>query len=148
MALCIGGALIFPLSLAVGRLFGAPGVSKGNPLNRLGLEVTFPLFAGLIIAFGLLPWSENFALAALAIVIGARYFAFATLYRDRVYWLLGAVLFLIGTGFAIQGDLLPIHVTLAVGSAELLFAALLFTRWNATLARPSAGVDQTAGLRA
>ena len=136
------------MSLVIERLARAPRVSKDNGLHKLGLEATFPLFAGLLIAFGLLPWSANFAFAALAIVIGARYFAFATLYRERVYWLLGSAIFLIGTGFAVQADALPVHVTLVVGSAELLFGAWLFTRWNAAAARTSSSVDQTAGLRA
>ena len=64
-------------------------------------------------------------------MVGARYFAFATLYRERLYWLLGALLFAIGTGFAIKEGALPFHITLAVGAAELILAAWLFTRWNA-----------------
>ncbi|MBL8650073.1 MAG: hypothetical protein JNL35_06675 [Sphingopyxis sp.] len=142
-ALFIGGMLIVPLAMLIARLFRAPKVSKGNPLNPLGFELTFPLFAGLFIAYGLLRLSPDLidlAFAAFATIIGARYFGFATLYRERFYWLLGMALFLIGIGFAASGFLaadgarLPIHVTLAVGSAELLFAALLFTRWNAAAA--------------
>jgi hypothetical protein len=38
----------------------------------------------------------------------------------------------------VQADALPAHVTLVVGSAELLFGALLFTRWNAAAARAAA----------
>ena len=135
IALAIGGMLIVPLSLLVARLHGAPSVPKGNPLNRLGFELTIPLFAGLLIAFGLLQISETFAFSAFATIVGARYFSFATLYRDRLYWLFGGSLFLIGTGFAVRADVVPVHVTLAVGVTELLFAALLFTRWNATLPR-------------
>nr|WP_083733954.1 hypothetical protein [Sphingopyxis sp. KK2] len=134
LVLLVAGMLIFPLSLLVARLFRAPRVSQGNALNKLAIEATIPLFAGLLIAFVLAPRSPEFAFAALAIVIGARYFAFATLYRERVYWLLGGALFLIGTGFAVQAGALPVHVTLAVGAAELLFGALLFTRWNAAAA--------------
>lgn len=134
VAIFIGGMLIFPLALLIARAFRAPKVSKGNPLSLLGFEATFPLFAGLLIAFGLLPASETFAFAALAIVVGARYFVFATLYRDRLYWALGGAIFLIGTGFAIQAEALPVHITLAVGSVELLFGAWLFTRWNAATA--------------
>lgn len=129
-ALFVGGMLIFPSSFAIARAFRAPKPTKGNPLNALGFEVTVPLFAGLLIAFALLPFSETFGFAALAVVVGARYFAFATLYRERLYWLLGALLFAIGTGFAIKDGALPFHITLAVGATELVFAAWLFTRWN------------------
>ncbi|WP_260582709.1 DUF7010 family protein [Sphingopyxis sp. PET50] len=139
----IGGMLIFPLSLLIARAFRAPRAAKDNPLPTLGFEATFPLFAGLLIAFGLLPFSEPFAFAALAIVVGARYLVFATLYRERLYWLLGGAIFLIGTGFAIRGDILPVHVTLVVGSVELIVGAWLFTRWNAARGDP-----QTAGVRA
>lgn len=124
-----------PLALLIARLFHAPRVSKGNPLTLLGFEAVLPLFAGLLIAWGVIPVSETFAFAALALVIGARYLSFATMYGERLFWALGAVLFAIGTGFAVKADLLPFHVTLIVGSAELLFAALLFTRWNASVAR-------------
>ena len=143
VAICIGGMLIFPLSLLIVRAFRAPRVSKGNPLSILGFEATLPLFAGLLIAFGLLQVSEPFAFAALAIVIGARYFAFATLYGERLYWALGGALFLVGTAFAIKGDILPVHVTLAVGSIELILAGWLFTRWNATQS-----ARETTGLAA
>lgn len=134
-----------PLALLIARLFRAPKVSRGNPLTLLGFEAILPLFAGLLIAWGLIPLSPDFAFAALALVIGARYLSFATMYGDRLYWALGAVLFAIGTGFAIRADLVPFHVTLAVGSAELLFAALIFTRWNASVARTSAGAGR-AGI--
>lgn len=130
-ALVIGGMLIVPLAFAIARAFRAPKVTRGNPLNALGFETTVPLFAGLLIAFALLRFSETFGFAALAVVVGARYFAFATLYRERLYWLLGALLFAIGTGFAIKEGALPFHITLAVGAAELILAAWLFTRWNA-----------------
>ena len=132
VAIFVGGVLIFPLSLLIARLFRAPSAAKENPLKMLGFETSFPLFAGLLIAFGLLPISEPFAFAALALAVGARYFAFATLYDDRFYWILGGAIFLIGTAFAIKSDLIPVHVTLVIGSIELIFGAWLFTRWNAT----------------
>ena len=132
VAIFIGGMLLFPLSLLIARLFRAPRAAKENPLKLLGLEVSFPLFAGLLIAFGLLPISEPFAFAALALVVGTRYFAFATLYDERLYWLLGGAIFLVATAFAIKSDLVPVHVTLVVGSIELILGAWLFTRWNAT----------------
>jgi hypothetical protein len=138
LVLLVAGMLIFPLSLLVARLFRAPPVSKDNALKKLAIEATFPLFAGLLIALILAPHDHQLALAVVAIVIGARYFAFATLYRERIYWLLGGALFLIGTGFTVRADALPVHVTLVVGSVELLFGALLFTRWNASAAAPAA----------
>ncbi len=156
IALFAGGVLIFPLSLAIAKAMRAPSPTKGNPLTLLAFETTFPLFAGLFIAYGLLQLSPDLvglAFAAFATIIGARYFGFATLYRERVYWLLGMVLFLIGIGFALDAFLalnggtsrLPFHVTLAVGSAELLFSAWLFTRWNASIAQASAGAGR-AGI--
>lgn len=127
-----GGMLIFPVSALLARLlFRAQPPAKDNPLNSLGFEVTVPLFAGIFVAFALLPRDPALAFALFATIVGARYFAFATLYRDRVYWLLGTALFATGTLFAIERTLVSLNVVLCVGLIELAFAAAIFARWRA-----------------
>ena len=76
LALFTGGVLIVPgrLLLCV-ELFRAPGPSANNPLSRLGPETASPLWA---------------------VVIGARYAAFRSLYGEPLYWVLGAGIALAG----------------------------------------------------
>ena len=130
--LFLGGMLIFPVSALLARLvFRAQPTAKDNPLNALGFEVTVPLFAGIFVAFALLPRDPALAFALFATIVGARYFAFATLYGDRVYWLLGATIFATGTLFAIERTLFPLNVVLCIGLIELAFAIVIFARWRA-----------------
>lgn len=127
--LFVGGVAIFPLSvLACRLLFRAGPISKENPLNRLGFETTVPLFAGLFVTFTVLSRSAPLAFSLFATIVGARYFAFATLYRDLTYWALGATLFAAGFAFAAFGKALPLNVALCIGAIELIFSALLFAR--------------------
>jgi FtsH-binding integral membrane protein len=130
-ALFAGGMLIVPASLAIARLvFRAPQVSPGNPLGRLGLESTFVLFGGILLAYIMLHTAPKLVFPAMAITIGVRYFAFRTLYDEPTYWLLGASLAAIGAVSAMGLVTLPINLALAVGMIEIGFAALLFARWK------------------
>lgn len=127
-ALFLGGIAIFPLSLAIARVLGAKPVSKGNSLNSLGFETTVPLFAGLFVAYALIGRDPPLAFALFAAIVGARYFAFATLYRDRTYWVLGAVMMAVGYVTAVRPAILPINVAICIGVVELVFAAVLAAR--------------------
>ena len=127
--LFVGGMLIFPLSAAISRFaFQAPAVAKDNPLNRLGLESTVPLFAGLLIAYVLLPISPPQAIALLAVAVGARYFSFATLYGDRGFWLLGGAIALVGAAFSLGWIQDGLNVAMCVGIVEISFTGLLLAR--------------------
>jgi hypothetical protein len=131
-ALCVGGMLIMPTTVLIERmLIGAPKtLSRNNPLGRLGLETTFVLFAGIFIGYGLLLAAPALALPAVATTIGARYFAFRTLYDEPLYWLLGT---LIGAGGAVaMARLVPFpgNFALVIGVMEVGFSVLLFARWK------------------
>ena len=129
LALFVGGMLIVPASLAIERLvFHAPTSSRANPLERLGLESTFVLFAGILIGYALLQVAPDLAIPAVAIVIGARYFAFRTLYDEPLYWVLGTVVAAIGAFAALRPAALPGNLALIVGIVEVAFAALLLAR--------------------
>lgn len=131
LLLFVGGMAIFPLSMLIARgLFRARPVASDNPLNRLAIETTVTLFAGLFVAFLILSLSVTLAFACFAAIVGARYFTFATLYRERLYWGLGGVMFALGVGMAMNPGLLPGNVALLVGIVELAFAALLLARWR------------------
>ena len=126
--LFLAGLAIFPLSLLISRVaFRAPATSKANPFNALGFETTVPLFAGLLVAYLLLPIAAALGLALFAAIVGARYFAFATLYRERLFWALGCALFAAGYVYAARPALAG-NVALCVGVVEIAFALLLFAR--------------------
>lgn len=132
--LFFGGMLIVPASIGICRLFfGANPVAGANPLSRLGFEGTVVLFAGILICYALLKVAPDYAFPALALTIGARYFAFRTLYDEPAYWALGGLLAVIGT-LAILGSLpQALEPLFLVGAAECLFAIALLFRWRRRL---------------
>jgi hypothetical protein len=135
-ALFIGGIFIVPLALAIAKLgFRAAPVMRGNPLDRLGLESTAMLFAGIFIAYALLRAAPALVFPVMAIAIGARYFVFRTIYDEPVYWLLGGLLAALGIA-AMLGLAIPGNIALVAGAVELVFAIVLLARWR----RRSTGV--------
>ena len=126
-ALFVGGMLIMPLSVLVARgLLGTNRPMPGNPLERLALESTFFLFAGILIAYALLQVAPALVFPAMAVTIGARYFTFRTIYGDPLYWALASCI--VAAGAAAVKVVLPGNLALAVGTIELVFAAWLFAR--------------------
>ena len=127
--LFFGGMAIVPIASFIARvIFRAPKVVDENPLNRLGLESTFPLFAGLLISYALLRVDPAGVFPIMAITIGARYFSFRTIYGEVAYWPLATALVAIG-GSALLGIVSwPINVAVAAGALEMLFAVVLFVR--------------------
>ncbi len=129
--LFLGGMLIVPGSLLIARImFGADEISSDNPFQRLGLEATIVLFAGIVIAYALLRTEPELAFPALAIAIGARYFAFRTIYGEPTYWVLGGALTLIGTAAILRIVPLSFDLLLLVGGTECAFAVILLWRWR------------------
>ena len=128
IVLFVGGALIFPLSVALCKAMGRPGRhDPANPLGKLALEGTFFFLLGLPLAYGLsLDHPEWFFPAMLALVSG-RYLTFQTLYGRRMFWILGAAM--VVAAYMIFAAGAPV-VTGAVAGAliEMAFAWLAFTR--------------------
>jgi hypothetical protein len=108
---------------------------RGNPLDRLGLESTAMLFAGIFIAYALLRAAPALVFPVMAIAIGARYFVFRTIYDEPVYWLLGGLLAALGIA-AMLGLPIPGNIALVAGAVEVVFAIVLLARWR----RRSTGV--------
>lgn len=92
-ALLIGGMLIHPVGVLLGKAFGVSGAhAKGNPLGNLAMEGTIFMIMCLPIAFGLsLQYTEWF-FQGMLLIIGGRYLTFASIYGIRLYWILGAAL--------------------------------------------------------
>ena len=126
LTLLAGGALIFPLSMLLGKLLGLPdGHTTGNPLGVLAGEGTVWLVAGCVIAYGMSVLRIEWFFPTMLLVIGGRYLTFQTLYGLRIYWLLGAMLG--ATGFALALLRAPPVIGAFTGAAiELIFAVVLF----------------------
>lgn len=129
--LFFGGMLIVPGSLQIERvLLNAGRPAPGNPLERLGLESAAVLFAGILIAFVLLRTGSELAFPALAVAVGARYFAFRTIYGDVAYWALGAALVMVGMLSLLHLVRQPVTPVLIVGIIESASSVFLLLRWK------------------
>ena len=126
-ALFVGGILIFPVSTLVCRVvFRAPKAASGNPLERLALESTFVLFAGIFLAWCMLQVAPELAFPAMAVIIGVRYFIFRTVYGNPIYWILGATLAAVGVLAALNVVVLPINLALLIGAVEIVLSLVIF----------------------
>ncbi|MBF7072306.1 hypothetical protein ISG33_02670 [Glaciecola sp. MH2013] len=131
-ALFVGGMFIFPLSIVFSKLLSASGKhSSQNLLRHLALETLPILFVGLLIAFYVAQIKVELFFPIMLMVIGARYFAFQTMYSLKAYWLLGALLVIAGV---ISASLsLPfVFGAFAGGIIEVVFAIILFKQSKAT----------------
>jgi len=136
--LFFGGMLIFPVGALASRfLFRRERQSPANPLGGLALESTIAMIAGLFAAWLFLPIKPGFVFPLAAVAVGTHYAVFKSIYGDRLFWLLGALVTAVGVLSIYR--LAPIHggPILAVGAIELVFAVLL--TWRAVRPdRPSA----------
>lgn len=137
--LFIGGMFIFPVGVVIAKILGRPGThSRGNPLGALAMEGTVLLMLCLPLAFVVALYRLEWFFPAMLLVIGGRYFTFATLYGSRVFWALGTALVL--TAFLLVATRMPPVVgALAGGIIELAFAVGLFageTRERAAASAP------------
>lgn len=126
VSLIIGGMLIFPASVMVCKLAGRPGKhSEGNPLAPLAIEGTIWMLLSIPIAVGVAFYKLEWFFPAMLLVIGGRYFSFATLYGLRVYWVFGATLAMAGMLLAVLEA--PVAVGAFVGAViEYVFGLGLF----------------------
>lgn len=130
IALFIGGMAIHPLGVLIERIaFRAPRATTGKPLEKLAIEATIPLFVGVLIAWILLVRAPDLVIPVFAVVVGARYFLFRTMYGEIAYWALGAAFLLIATP-TLFGFTFPVNIALLIGMVELIAALLIFRRWR------------------
>lgn len=138
-ALFIGGMFIFPVGVVIAKLLGRAGVhSRGNPLGALAMEGTVLLMVCLPLAFVASLYKLEWFFPAMLVVIGGRYFTFATLYGSRIFWALGGTL--VVAAFLLVALRLPTEAgAFAGGLIELVFAVVLFV---------TAGRERAAALTA
>lgn len=124
MALLFFGSMaIFPLTQALLRLLGRPArVSAENRLWGLGSQVAFTVPINFLLVGAATLHRESWFFPAAAVVVGAHYLPFITLYGMRMYGLLAALLVLTGAGVALYA---PPVFTLGgwlTGAILILFA--------------------------
>ena len=127
--LFVGGMLIFPLATLASRLlFRRPKESPDNPLGLVALESTVAMIGGLFAAWLFLPYEPAYVFPLAAIAVGTHYAVFKTVYGDRLFWLLGALITAVGFVAIFEAVPIPGGPILAVGVIELLFALVLTLR--------------------
>lgn len=89
----VGGMLIHPVALLIAKLLGARGRhDPDNPLKGLAIASAMGFVGLLPVAYGIYMLKPNWFFAAMLLIIGGRYLAFATLYGMQSYWFLGGML--------------------------------------------------------
>ena len=127
--LFLGGMLIYPLALLANRvLLRRGGEAKDNPGGHLVLESTIAMIAGLFAAYLFIDRAPELVMPLSAIMVGTHYFAFRTAYGDKAFWLLAAIITVVGLAAIYRFLPLPGPVTLQVAIIEVLFGAGLLVR--------------------
>lgn len=129
--LFFSGMLIYPIGTAASRLvFKRTKEAAGNPLGRTALESTIVMIGGLFAAWLFVSLQPSYVFPIAAIAVGTHYAVFGTVYGDRLYWMLGALITVVGL-VSIYGVVpIPAGPIFAVGAVELVFAILLTSRAN------------------
>ncbi len=126
--LFFGGMLIFPLSKLLARVaFRRDSENGANPLGLTALECTIAMIGGLFAAWLFLGTRPMLVMPLAAIAVGTHYLVFKTVYGDRLFWLLGAILTLIGLADIYVAQLRGMGTGL-VAATELLFGLSLTLR--------------------
>ncbi len=129
VALFFGGMLIFPVStLAERLLLKRPKPSPDNPLGLLALESTIAMIGCLIAAWLFLPFRPNFVFPIAAVAVGLHYLAFKTVYGDGTYWLLGALMALVGFAGLYISALGAGVLALIIAATEIAFGTFVIMR--------------------
>ncbi|MBX3174377.1 MAG: hypothetical protein KF709_08180 [Gemmatimonadaceae bacterium] len=127
--LFFGGMTIFPISaLLVRVVFRRDPPSVTNIGGRTVTETVFPMLAGFLAAWLLLPYRPELVFPLSAIAVGAHYFGFRTAYGDVVYWVIAAVLCGVGLGSIFMGMPSGATVPYVVAAIEVVFGVWITAR--------------------
>ncbi len=97
IALCFGGALIFPVTSALLKLTrGRGSLSKENPMGQLATQVAFTIPLALPVVGGAALYKLNWFYPAMLVIVGAHYLPFAFLYGMRAFLALGGAMIAAG----------------------------------------------------
>ena len=93
IALCLGGALIFPVTSALLKLTrGRGALSKENPMDQLATQIAFTIPFVLPVVGGAALYKLNWFYPAMLVIVGAHYLPFAFLYGMRAFLVLGGAM--------------------------------------------------------
>lgn len=127
--LFFGGMLIFPVSALIEQVFlRRPKPAPGNPLGMLALEATIAMIGCLFAAWLFVPLQPAYVFPIAAIAVGLHYLAFKTVYGDRTYWLLGALMTLVGFAGIYVAALSANKLALAIAALEIGFGIIVLMR--------------------
>ena len=125
--LLIGGALIYPISTLLTRIWVKPPKAPAdNALNQLAAASTIWLIACCAMAFGLYHYHAQLFFPAMMMTIGCRYAIFATVFGMGIYWMLGLALMAAAFG-ALFLWFPPPYAAALGGLIELVFAVVMLT---------------------
>jgi hypothetical protein len=126
--LLVGGALIYPIGLLVGKLLGASvSIDKSNALNPLAMASTIWLILCCAMAYGLYTLNPVLFFPAMLASIGCRYLIFASIYARSIYWVLGGCL-IAASQLALFASISPGLASGLGGMIEIIFAVWIFFR--------------------
>ncbi len=129
IVLFVGGMFIYPGALLVNRVILRRAKEQaGNPGGPLVLEGTVTMIAGLVAAWLFIPYRPDLVMPIAAIMVGTHYLVFKTAYGMKEYYLLAALVTLVGSAAIFQFVALPIEVTLLVAIIELAFGGFITIR--------------------
>jgi len=127
--LFLGGMLIFPVSTLAERfVLRRPKPNPANPLGLLALESTIAMIGCLFAAWLFVPLKPDLVFPIAAIAVGLHYLAFKTVYGDRTYWLLGALMTLVGIAGLYVAALGAAMLALAIAATEIAFGIFVIMR--------------------
>lgn len=131
--LIIGGMMIVPLSMLIGKLAGISGShTNGNPLGKSAMEGTVWMIMCIPLALGLSLVRPEWFFQGMLMIIGGRYLTFASLYGMRIYWLLGALLAAAATVlFVTQSG--AFYSALTGAFTEIIFGSFLLARFRKSM---------------
>lgn len=131
LLLVIGGSAIYPVTSMALRVFGRPSsLSRSNPFRSLAIQAAFVLPLSMPLVAPVVAYRLDWSYPAMAILVGAHYLPFATLYGMRSFLALAATL--LGSGMLIA-VYVPGSFSLAgwvAGAVLLIFAVLVLIEWR------------------
>lgn len=102
--LFFGSMAIFPLTQSLLRLMGRPAkVSPENGLWQLGSQIAFTVPINFLLVGAATLYRDSWFFPAAAVVVGAHYLPFITLYGMKLFALLAGLLIVSGAGIALYG---------------------------------------------
>lgn len=125
VVLVVGGFFIFPATQLGLRLMGRSGsLSKGNPLQGLGMQVAFTLPLSLPVVGAAALYRLEWFYPAFMIVLGAHYLPFVFMYGMRMFAVLCGILVAGGLWLGMQGPPVFGLGAWVTGVVLLVFAVL------------------------